>query len=78
MILISVIIGYLLGAIPFLVYFFVTSGITFRKKENPPSDIGSLVDEWINGKKDGTNAMTPNDVYEEYITGEESTKKEIK
>jgi len=78
MILVSVIIGYLLGAIPFLVYFFVTSDITFRKKDNPPNDIGDLVDEWINGKKDGTNAMTPNDVYEEYITGEESTKKEIK
>lgn len=78
MILVSVIIGYLLGVLPFLVYFLITSDIRFRKKDNSSSDVDSLLNEWLNGKPNEEKSITPNDLYEEYITGKESTKKEIK
>lgn len=78
MILVSVIIGYLLGVLPFLVYFLITSDSRFRKKDNSSSDVDSLLNEWLNGKPNEEKSITPNDLYEEYITGKESTKKEIK
>lgn len=78
MILVSVIIGYLLGVLPFLVYFLITSDIRFGKKDNSSSDVDSLLNEWLNGKPNEEKSITPNDLYEEYITGKESTKKEIK
>lgn len=78
MILVSVIIGYLLGVLPFLVYFLITLDIRFRKKDNSSSDVDSLLNEWLNGKPNEEKSITPNDLYEEYITGKESTKKEIK
>lgn len=75
MILVAVIVGYILGVMPFVfpkVIEFMgrrTKTVAEAKEDKEQKEI---FDEWLNGpKKDGVNQA---DIYNEYITGEETTK----
>lgn len=75
MILVAVIVGYTLGAMPFVlpkaIELIKTRTKTVEEaKENKEQK--EIFDEWLNGpKKDGINQA---DIYNEYVTGEVSTK----
>lgn len=75
MILLAVIVGYTLGAMPFVLPKIIELIKTRTKtveeaKENKEQK--EIFDEWLNGpKKDGINQA---DIYNEYITGQETTK----
>ena len=73
MILIAVIVGYILGIAPF-----IFPKILDAKKEMPENvsseDIktqNEIFDEWLNGPK-----LNQEDLYKEYMTGEETRKGE--
>ena len=75
MILIAVIIGYLLGAMPFVIPKILErretkTKITEEVKDNKEQQ--EILDEWLNGPKQiGVNQA---DIYNEYVTGKETVK----
>ena len=73
MILLAVIVGYTLGAMPFVLPKIIELIKTRTKtveeaKENKEQK--EIFDEWLNGPKQVNQA----DIYNEYITGQETTK----
>lgn len=75
MILLAVIVGYILGAMPFVLPKIIELIKTRTKKVEEAKENKEqkeIFDEWLNGpKKDEINQA---DIYNEYITGQETTK----
>ena len=79
MIILAVIIGYILGISPFVVPKIIEliQSIKFKKvKEEEEKEKIDLFDEWLNGPKENRVGINQQDIYNEYITGEETTKGE--
>lgn len=80
MVLIAVVIGYILGIIPFIVpkLFSVKEEKQSNKEmENYYKNQENILNEWLNGKEDEvnqTNEITQEDIFKEYITGKEVKK----
>ena len=78
MILLAVIVGYILGAMPFVLPKIIELIKTWTKtveeaKENKEQK--EIFDEWLNGpKKENSNGINQADIYNEYVTGEVTTK----
>lgn len=78
MILVAVIVGYMLGAMPFvlpkIIELIKTKTKTVEEaKENKEQK--EIFDEWLNGpKKENSNGINQADIYNEYVTGEVTTK----
>lgn len=73
MILEAVIVGYMLGAIPFVLPKIIESiNIKTKKTEEVKEDKEQkeIFDEWLNGPKQVNQA----DIYNEYVTGQETVK----
>ena len=78
MILVAVIVGYTLGAMPFVLPKAIeligrrTKTVEEAKENKEQKEI---FDEWLNGpKKENNNGINQADIYNEYITGQETTK----
>ena len=73
MILISVIIGYLLGMAPYI--YKEIKEIIIQKQENKiqkneTTEMEKILDEYLNGAKEEDNTkINQEDIFEEYITG---------
>lgn len=81
MILIAVIVGYLLGIAPFI-YLKLQDKQEKTPKEEKGNEVANkneipadILDEWLNGTKD-KNKINQQDIYQEYVTGQEVTKGE--
>lgn len=81
MILVAVIVGYILGVMPFIVPKILEKKeeqIELKKDEEDYKTQKEIFDEWLNGAKENRNENKVNqeDIYKEYITGQESAKGE--
>ena len=82
MILITVIVGYILGVIPFILPKILNlkeEKQSSKEMENYYKNQESILNEWLNGKKDETaqtNEIDQEDMFKEYVTGKETTKGE--
>ena len=81
MILVAVVVGYILGVMPFIVPKILEKKeeqIEFKKDEEDYKTQKEIFDEWLNGAKENRNENKVNqeDIYKEYITGQESAKGE--
>ena len=81
MILVAVIVGYILGVMPFIVPKILEKKeeqIELKKGEEEYKTQKEIFDEWLNGTKENRNDNKVNqeDIYKEYITGQESAKGE--
>lgn len=80
MILIAVIVGYLLGIIPFIVpKLFKTKEEEQSNKEmeNYYKNQEDILNEWLNGKDETqSSGISQEDIFQEYITGKEVRKGE--
>lgn len=81
MILVAVVVGYILGAMPFIVPKILEKKeeqIELKKDEEDYKTQKEIFDEWLNGAKENRNENKVNqeDIYKEYITGQESAKGE--
>ena len=81
MILVAVVVGYILGVMPFIVPKILEKKeeqIEFKKGEEEYKTQKEIFDEWLNGTKENRNENKVNqeDIYKEYITGQESAKGE--
>ena len=80
MILIAVVIGYLLGIIPFIVpkLFSIKEEKQSNKEvEDYYKNQENILNEWLNGKEDKvnqTNEINQEDICKEYVTGKEVKK----
>lgn len=80
MVLIAVIIGYLLGIIPFIVpkLFSIKEEKQSNKEvEDYYKNQENILNEWLNGKEDKvnqTNEINQEDIFREYVTGKEVKK----
>lgn len=75
MILVAVIIGYLLGVAPFIVPKIIERIDSKQKVEvnqEEEKERNEIFDEWLNGAKQ----VNQEDIYKEYVTGQETTKGE--
>lgn len=77
MILISVVVGYLLGIAPFI-YIKLTEKEKKIKDEEPVTTTISneVFNEWLYGEQKVQNQKNQEDLYEEYMTGKEVSKGE--
>ena len=81
MILVAVVVGYILGVMPFIVPKILEKKeeqIELKKDEEDYKTQKEIFDEWLNGTKENRNDNKVNqeDIYKEYITGQESAKGE--
>lgn len=81
MILVAVVVGYILGVMPFIVPKILEKKeeqIELKKDEEEYKTQKEIFDEWLNGEKENRNDNKVNqeDIYKEYITGQESAKGE--
>ena len=81
MILVAVIVGYILGVMHFIVPKILEKKeeqIELKKDEEDYKTQKEIFDEWLNGAKENRNENKVNqeDIYKEYITGQESAKGE--
>ena len=81
MILVAVIVGYILGVMPFIVPKILEKKeeqIELKKDEEDYKTQKEIFDEWLNGTKENRNDNKVNqeDIYKQYITGQESAKGE--
>lgn len=81
MILVAVVVGYILGVMPFIVPKILEKKeeqIELKKDEEEYKTQKEIFDEWLNGTKENRNDNKVNqeDIYKEYITGQESAKGE--
>ena len=81
MILVAVVVGYILGVLPFIVPKILEKKeeqIELKKGEEEYKTQKEIFDEWLNGTKENRNDNKVNqeDIYKEYITGQESAKGE--
>ena len=80
MFLIAVVIGYLLGIIPFIVpkLFSIKEEKQSNKEvEDYYKNQENILNEWLNGKEDKvnqTNEINQEDIFKEYVTGKEVKK----
>lgn len=78
MILVAVIVGYILGAMPFVLPKIIESRekqIEVKENEAEYKLQEEIQDEWLNGpKKENSNGINQADIYNEYVTGEVTTK----
>ena len=80
MVLIAVVIGYLLGIIPFIVpkLFSIKEEKQSNKEvEDYYKNQENILNEWLNGKEDKvnqTNEINQEDIFKEYVTGKEVKK----
>lgn len=85
MIITAMIVGYVLGVLPFLFFYAISGQIKINKPikevESPENATAVLLDEWLNGatpkqEKEETNFSTVKqeitDQYKELVTGEVS------
>ena len=81
MILVAVIVVYILGVMPFIVPKILEKKeeqIELKKDEEDYKTQKEIFDDWLNGAKENRNENKVNqeDIYKEYITGQESAKGE--
>lgn len=80
MILIAVVIGYLLGIIPFIVpklFSIKEEKQSNKEMEDYYKNQENILNEWLNGKEDKvnqTNEINQEDIFKEYVTGKEVKK----
>ena len=80
MILIAVVIGYLLGIIPFIVpklFSIKEEKQSNKEMEEYYKNQENILNEWLNGKEDKvnqTNEINQEDIFKEYVTGKEVKK----
>lgn len=77
--LLAVVIGYILGASPFIVPKIierVENNKVKEEKTEKDKEAIDILDEYLNGPKEGRRGINQQDIYNEYITGEETTKGE--
>ena len=78
--ILAVVIGYILGIIPFVFPKILEFRRTKIKKENEVEEEktqAEIFDEWLNGaKKQEEKVINQQDIYNEYMTGEETMKGE--
>lgn len=80
MVLIAVVIGYILGIIPFIVpklFSIKEEKQSNKEMENYYKNQEDILNEWLNGKEDKvnqTNEINQEDIFKEYVTGKEVKK----
>lgn len=80
MILIAVIVGYILGVIPFILPKILSlkeEKQSSKEMENYYKNQENILNEWLNGKEDEvtqTNEIDQEDMFKEYVTGKETRK----
>lgn len=77
MILIAVIVGYILGTAPFVVPKILEIVQNKRNEQESQEDEKKeleIFDEWLNGPKQEKNLKNQEDIYQEYISGQEVVK----
>lgn len=77
MILVAVIIGYLLGAMPFIVPKLIENRekqVEVNENEKDYKSQEEILDEWLNGPRLSINGVNQEDIYKEYMTGQETKK----
>ena len=80
MILIAVVIGYLLGIIPFIVpklFSIKEEKQSNKEMEDYYKNQENILNEWLNGKEDKvnqTNEINQEDIFKDYVTGKEVKK----
>ena len=77
MILIAVIVGYILGIAPFAVPNILEIVQNKRNEQESQKDERKeleIFDEWLNGPKKEKNLKNQEDIYQEYISGQEVVK----
>lgn len=80
MVLIAVIVGYILGVIPFILPKILTlkeEKQSSKEMENYYKNQENILNEWLNGKEDEvtqTNEIDQEDMFKEYVTGKETRK----
>lgn len=80
MVLIAVIVGYILGVIPFILPKILTlkdEKQSSKEMENYYKNQENILNEWLNGKEEvvtQTNEIDQEDMFKEYVTGKETMK----
>ena len=77
--ILAVVIGYILGISPFVVPKIIEKIENARVKEiekEKDKEAIDIVDEWFNGPKENRKGINQQDLFNEYMTGEETTKGE--
>lgn len=80
MVLIAVIVGYILGVIPFILPKILNlkeEKQSSKEMENYYKNQENMLNEWLNGKEDEvtqTNEIDQEDMFKEYVTGKETRK----
>ena len=77
MILVAVIVGYVLGAMPVvlpkIIEFINTRKKTIEEVEDDEKQ-KEIFDEWLNGPKKEQNGVIQEDIFNEYVTGQVTRK----
>lgn len=82
MILIAIVIGYLLGIIPFIVpklFSIKEEKQSNKEMEDYYKNQENILNEWLNGKNESEtqdSGINQEDIFKEYITGQETRKGE--
>lgn len=82
MVLIAVVIGYILGAIPFIIpkiFSIKQEKQSNKEMENYYKNQENILNEWLNGKEKveaQDKGINQEDIFKEYITGQETRKGE--
>ena len=80
MVLIAVVIGYILGVIPFIIpkiFSAKEEKQSSKEMENYYKNQENILNEWLNGKENEatqTNEIDQEDMFKEYVTGKETRK----
>lgn len=80
MVLVAVIVGYILGVIPFILPKILNlkeEKQSSKEMENYYKNQENILNEWLNGKEDEvtqTNEIDQEDMFKEYVTGKETRK----
>lgn len=76
MILISVVVGYLLGIAPFIYIKLTEREKKIENKEPVTTISNEIFNEWLYGEQKVQHQKNQEDLYEEYMTGKEVSKGE--
>lgn len=79
MILLAVVIGYILGIAPFVIPKILELKKVKIKEEDDKEEAqaqAEIFNEWLNGPQKQNTGVNQQDIYNEYITGEETMKGE--
>lgn len=75
MVVIAVVIGYILGVAPFVipkVIERIDNSRVVKEEAEETKEQNEIFDEWLNGLSE--NKVNQQDIYNEYVTGQETTK----